>query len=138
MPQLYPYIQSWVDNRGNTLTFTFGTIPAANDYGRINKIQSSSGNWVIFSYNGAGVITEAAASDGRTVHYTYNIPGDLVAVRLPDGNEFSTSTASTTTWFPRTSSLRRPSPTAAFCRMSMTPRVEYRCRGPPSIRPTRT
>ncbi len=87
-----PYLTTWADNRGNVLTFTYGTVSTSNDYGRINLIQSSNGSSVSLAYDTEGHITQAAANDGRTVNYTYSVssinhlPQDLVQVQLPDGN----------------------------------------------------
>jgi RHS repeat-associated protein len=87
-PRQFPYLSTWADNRGNTLTYTFGTNSSGNDYGRINLIQSSNGSSVSFTYDSEDHIIKATASDGRTVNYTYNVLGDLTAVLQPDGSEF--------------------------------------------------
>jgi RHS repeat-associated protein len=86
-----PYISSWVDNRGNQLTFTLGTNSTTTTYGLISLIQSSNGSSVSFTYNTDGHLTQAETNDGRTVNYTYDLfgNGDLTAVQLPDGSTFS-------------------------------------------------
>ncbi len=89
VPQQQPYLSTWVDNRGNTLTFTYGANSGIGNYGKITQIQSSNGSSVSFSYDLSQHIIQAVASDGRTVNYTYNSSGDLTAVQLPDGNTFS-------------------------------------------------
>ncbi len=84
----YPYLRTWADNRGNQLTFAYGAVSTANDYGRINLIKSSNGSSVSFTCDTEGHILQAAANDGRTVNYTYDPAGagDLMSVQLPDGN----------------------------------------------------
>ena len=82
------FLATWTDNRGNSLTFTYGTNPAANDYGQINLIQSSSGGSVSFAYSPGRFVTRATASDGRAVNYTYAGP-HLTGVQLPDGSAFA-------------------------------------------------
>jgi RHS repeat-associated protein len=84
-----PYLTSCADNRGNSLTFSYGTVSTVNDYGRINLVKSSNGSSVSFTYDTEGHITQAAANDGRTVNYTYNLDYDLAQVQLPDGNTTS-------------------------------------------------
>jgi len=81
-----PYLTSWQDNRGNTLTFNYGTSSSANDYGRIKNVQSSNGTYVNFMYDTEGHILTATASDGRQVQYTYDPTSfDLLTVQLPSG-----------------------------------------------------
>jgi len=87
-----PYLITWADNRLNTLTFSYGTNPSANDWGRVSQIQSSNGAQVGLTYDGEGhILTATATSDPvgnqRTVNYTYNFFGDLTSVVLPDGGE---------------------------------------------------
>jgi YD repeat-containing protein len=78
------YLDTIVDNRGNSLAFTYGTLVAENDYSMLDRIQSSNGGSVRFSYNPARFITRAAAADGRTVKYTYD--GEMLSkVQMPDG-----------------------------------------------------
>jgi len=85
-----PYLSSIIDNRGNSLTFSYGSSPTANDYGQINLIQSSNGSSVSFTYDTEGHITQAAASDGRTVNYAYSyFVGDLISVQRPDGSIYN-------------------------------------------------
>jgi RHS repeat-associated protein len=86
-----PYLTTWADNRGNTLTFTYGTVSTANDYGLVNQIQSSNGSSVSFTYDTVGHILTAVSGD-RTVRYTYDPNfGDLTQVQLPDGSIFNYS-----------------------------------------------
>ena len=85
-----PYLDKWTDNRGNELTFAYGTSSAANDYGKVKLIQSSNGTSVSLVYNTGGLVRQAAASDGRTVNYTYDTnASDLIGVQMPDGQQFS-------------------------------------------------
>ncbi|MDX1952660.1 MAG: DUF6531 domain-containing protein, partial [Verrucomicrobiota bacterium] len=81
-----PYLDTWRDHRGNSFYFSFGTNSAATDYGQVRRIRSSSGSYVIFSYDTRGHIVEAFASDGRKVQYEYDYSDDLVAVTRPDGS----------------------------------------------------
>jgi RHS repeat-associated protein len=80
-----PYLNSWVDEHGNTLTFGFGTNSTATDYGLIDKITASNGSSVSFVYDTGGRILTATANDGRVVTYAYT-NGDLTSVQLPDGS----------------------------------------------------
>jgi RHS repeat-associated protein len=82
-----PYLNKWQDNRGNFYTFQYGTNSAATDYGEVNRIQSSNGNFVWFVYDVYGHILEAHTGDGRILEYVYDQFGDLVSVTLPDQME---------------------------------------------------
>ncbi|XHR29840.1 MAG: PA14 domain-containing protein [Chthoniobacteraceae bacterium] len=82
-----PYLQTWRDNRGNSYTFTFGTDPKATDYGQVNRIQSSNGNYAGFNYDTYGHIIEAYSGDGRRLYYNYDSYGDLIQVTLPDASK---------------------------------------------------
>jgi len=85
-----PYLATWADNRGNQLTFGYGGNATANDWGKINQIQSSNGSSVALAYDANGHITQILSTDGRTVKYTYDpVSGDLTQVQLPDGNIFN-------------------------------------------------
>jgi RHS repeat-associated protein len=84
-----PYLQTWTDNRGNTLTFSYGTNSAAADYGQLNRIQSSNGSFVAFDFNTSGYITDAFTGDGRHLIYDYDNYGDLVTVTLPDQSQIN-------------------------------------------------
>ena len=82
-----PYLTTIIDNRGNTLNFTYCNNPLLNEFGRVTQIDSSNGGSVSLSYNAAGLITLAVAGDGRWVSYIYDGAGDLVRVQLPDGTQ---------------------------------------------------
>jgi RHS repeat-associated protein len=79
-----PYLDTWQDHAGNTLTFTFGTNVLSDDYGQVNRIQSSNGDFLGFNYDQDGRIIEAFTGDGRRVSYEYDQFGDLILVTLPD------------------------------------------------------
>lgn len=87
-----PYLDQWVDNRGNSLAFVYGSDQALADYGKVKQISSSSGSSVSFTYDANGNITQAAAADGRTVVYNYTSYyglSDLTGVQFPDGSAVS-------------------------------------------------
>jgi len=67
-----PFLTAITDNRGNSLSFSYGTSSTANDYGQMSKIQSSNGTSVTLTYDSLGHIAQATASDGRTVGYSYS------------------------------------------------------------------
>ena len=81
-----PYLQKWQDNRGNYYQFTFGNDPTANDWGQLNRVDSSNGNFVGFSYDAYGHIVQAYTGDGRRLYYKYDDYNDLVQVTLPDAS----------------------------------------------------
>lgn len=88
-PRERPYLDKWIDNRGNSLSFTFDSNSTHNAYGRVTQIQSSNGTSLSLAYDTGGRITTATAGDGRTVQYTYSpLGGDLINVQLPDGANF--------------------------------------------------
>jgi RHS repeat-associated protein len=82
-----PYLNKWQDNKGNYYTFQYGTNSTQTDYGEVNRIQSSNGNFVWFVYDVYGHIIEAHTGDGRILEYVYDEFGDLVSVTLPDQME---------------------------------------------------
>jgi len=84
-----PYLSTWKDSRGNTFTFTFGTDSAAPDFGKINRIVSSNGSYLLLKYNAEGRVTEVYTSDDRRVRYEYDRYGDLVSVTHPDESHIS-------------------------------------------------
>ena len=84
-----PYLDTWQDHRGNTLTFTFGTNSLADDYGQVNRVQSSNGDFLGFNYDSYGRVVEAYTGDGRRVVYEYDRFGDLTTVTLPDQAQFT-------------------------------------------------
>ncbi|HEY8964835.1 MAG TPA: DUF6531 domain-containing protein, partial [Candidatus Methylacidiphilales bacterium] len=53
-----PYLQKWADNRGNYYTFSFGASSASTDYGQLNRVTSSNGDYVGFNYDTSGHIVE--------------------------------------------------------------------------------
>jgi RHS repeat-associated protein len=84
-----PYLTSWTDPQGNTLTFTIQTDSTKIDYGKLNRIASSNGNYIQLDYDNFGHILTAIASDGRQCSYTYNTYGDLTSVTRTDGSVVS-------------------------------------------------
>ena len=82
-----PYLNKWQDSRGNFYTFQFGTDSTQPDYGEVNRIQSSNGNFVGFYYDVYGHIIKAYTGDGRWLYYVYDEYGDLTSVTLPDQME---------------------------------------------------
>ena len=86
-----PYLQTWKDNRGNYYTFNYGTTISATDYGQVNRVVSSNGDFVGFTYDTYGHITEAYTGDARHLYYQYDSYGDLIQVTLPDASTISYS-----------------------------------------------
>jgi RHS repeat-associated protein len=82
-----PYLNQWQDNRGNFYTFQYGTNSTQPDYGEVNRIQSSNGNFAWFEYDVYGHIIAAHIGDGRILNYVYDQYGDLTSVTLPDQME---------------------------------------------------
>ncbi len=82
-----PYLNTWQDNKGNSYTFQYGNNSTQPDYGEVNRIQSSNGNFVGFYYDVYGHIIQAYTGDGRWLQYVYDQYGDLVSVTLPDQME---------------------------------------------------
>jgi RHS repeat-associated protein len=80
-----PYLESWKDANGNTLTFTFDSDSASPEYGLLTRISANNGNFLGFTYDVYGHIVEAWTGDGRRVTYSYDAQGDLRSVTLPDG-----------------------------------------------------
>ncbi|MFZ4772762.1 MAG: DUF6531 domain-containing protein, partial [Chlamydiia bacterium] len=70
-------LQKWVDNRGNTLTFTYKE-------GRLSRISSSTGEFFGLIYNYEGRVAEVYAREGRRVTYEYSNRGDLTRIILPN------------------------------------------------------
>ena len=83
--QVRPYLQTWMDNRGNYYRFTYGTDPTQPNFGQAAKIQSSNGNYLGFDYDWYGHVIDAYSGDGRWMYYYYSEYGDLTGVALPDG-----------------------------------------------------
>ncbi|NBV87143.1 MAG: RHS repeat protein, partial [Verrucomicrobia bacterium] len=81
-----PYLQKWQDPQGNFLSFTFGSDPLLPDYGFLNRISSSNGNFLQLGYDIYGHVISASAADGRRVLYSYDSYGDLVGVTRPDAS----------------------------------------------------
>ena len=81
-----PYLSTWRDAQGNTLTFTFNTNSAQATYGLLKQITANNGNFLGFSFDVYGHIVEAWTGDGRRVKYTYDGQGDLRTVSRPDGS----------------------------------------------------
>ncbi len=80
-----PYLDTWKDAHGNSLTATFYTTATDFRYGQLKQISASNGNFVGFEYDVFGHIVEAWTGDGRRVKYTHDAQGDLRSVTLPDG-----------------------------------------------------
>lgn len=81
-----PYLMRWRDNRGNCLTFEYGTDSMQPDYREVRRILGSNGSILGLRYDVYGRIIEAYTVDGRTVKYDYDQFGDLTTVTLPDDN----------------------------------------------------
>jgi RHS repeat-associated protein len=81
-----PYLMQWRDNRGNRLTFEYGTDSTQPDYREVRRILGSNGSILGLRYDVYGRIIEAYTVDGRTVKYDYDQFGDLTTVTLPDDN----------------------------------------------------
>lgn len=80
-----PYLDTWRDANGNTLTFTFDNNSSSPEYGLLTRISANNGNFLGFTYDVYGHIVEAWTGDGRRVTYSYDAQGDLRSVTLPDG-----------------------------------------------------
>lgn len=81
-----PYLTQWTDNRGNYYTFTYGTNALDSNFGQMQRIQCSNGNFLGFDYDVYGHIIDAYTGDGRWIYYDYDDYGDLVTVTLPDNS----------------------------------------------------
>jgi len=103
-----PYLKTWKDNRGNSYSFTFGSTPTSPDYGEVNRIQSSNGDFVGFNYDTYGHIIEAYTGDGRRLYYQYDSFGDLTQVTLPDASTIGYTYQHATT--PATAGAPAPAP----------------------------
>ncbi len=86
LTRLRPYLQKWQDNRGNFLTFNYGTNSTQVDYGQVTSIKASNGNYVGFMYDTFGHVTQAFTGDGSRTYYEYDSYGDLTKVTLPDAS----------------------------------------------------
>ena len=81
-----PYLTTWKDPQGNSLSFSFGASTNQPDYGFLNRIASSNGDFLQLDYDTYGRIIQANAGDGRILSYYYDIYGDLVSVTRPDNS----------------------------------------------------
>jgi RHS repeat-associated protein len=79
-----PYLTQWTDNRGNFYTFSYDTNASDSNFGQMQRIQCSNGNFLGFDYDIYGHMIDAYSGDGRWVYYDYDDYGDLVTVTLPD------------------------------------------------------
>ncbi len=85
--RLRPYLTRWQDHAGNYALFYYGTNAAANDFGKLNRINMANGNSLVFKYDFYGRIVQAISGDGRFVNYEYDTYGDLITVTLPDASQ---------------------------------------------------
>ncbi len=81
-----PYLLQWTDNRGNYYTFSYDMNSADANFGQMQRIQCSNGNFLGFDYDVYGHIIDAYTGDGRWIYYNYDEYGDLVTVTLPDNS----------------------------------------------------
>jgi RHS repeat-associated protein len=81
-----PYLLQWTDCRGNYYTFAYDTNSADANFGQMQRIQCSNGNFLGFDYDVYGHIIDAYTGDGRWMYYYYDDYGDLVSVTLPDNS----------------------------------------------------
>jgi RHS repeat-associated protein len=79
-----PYLQQWTDNRGNYYTFSYDANSSDANFGQMQRIQCSNGNFLGFDYDVYGHMVDAYTGDGRWMYYDYDDFGDLVTVTLPD------------------------------------------------------
>ncbi len=79
-----PYLTQWTDNRGNYYTFSYDTNSVDANFGQMQRIQCSNGNFLGFDYDIYGHIIDAYTGDGRWTYYDYDDFGDLITVTLPD------------------------------------------------------
>lgn len=84
-----PYLDKWQDSRGNFFQFYYGSNAAYADFGKLNRIEASNGNFLGLGYDVYAHIIEAWTGDGRRLIYEYDDFGDLVKVRLPDASEIN-------------------------------------------------
>ena len=87
MNRTRPYLTKWQDPQGNNLTFSFGNTSGQNDYGFLNRITSSNGNYIQLDYDVYGHIVSANSGDGRLTSYTYDSYGDLTGVSRVDASQ---------------------------------------------------
>jgi RHS repeat-associated protein len=80
-----PYLIRWTDNRGNFYTFTYDTNSLDANFGQLQRVQCSNGNFLGFDYDVYGHIIDAYTGDGRWTYYDYDEYGDLETVTLADG-----------------------------------------------------
>ena len=80
-----PYLDTWKDANGNTLTFQYERNSSDIEYGLLKRVGANNGNFIGFDYDANGHIVEAYTGDGRRVKYSYDAQGDLRTVTLPDG-----------------------------------------------------
>jgi RHS repeat-associated protein len=81
-----PYLTQWTDNRGNSYAFSYETNPSDANFGQMERVQCSNGNYLNFDYDIYGHMIDAYSGDGRWMFYYYDDFGDLVSVTLPDGS----------------------------------------------------
>jgi YD repeat-containing protein len=81
-----PYLLQWTDNRGNYYTFSYDTNSADANFGQMQRILCSNGNYLDFDYDIYGHMIDAYSGDGRWMYYDYDDFGDLVTVTLPDNS----------------------------------------------------
>jgi RHS repeat-associated protein len=81
-----PFLQKWQDNKGNYLTFSYGTDPTQVNFSQLTSIQSSNGNYANLTYDTYGHITQAFTGDGSWTYYQYDDYCDLTQVTLPDNS----------------------------------------------------
>jgi len=81
-----PYLLQWTDNRGNYYTFTYDTNSTDANFGQMQRILCSNGNYLDFDYDIYGHMIDAYSGDGRWMYYDYDDFGDLVTVTLPDNS----------------------------------------------------
>jgi len=79
-----PYLTQWTDNRGNYYAFAYDTNSNDANFGQMQRIQCSNGNFLGFDYDIYGHIVDAYTGDGRWMYYDYDDSGDLITVTLPD------------------------------------------------------
>jgi YD repeat-containing protein len=63
------------DRNGNSLTMSRDL-----SSGNLNRVTSSSGRWINFTYDGSQRITQAQDNSGRSVSYSYDSGGRLSQV----------------------------------------------------------
>ena len=79
-----PYLYSWTDPQGNSISFEYGENKDLYDYGQVKRIVTANGNFIGLKYDEHEQLVEAYAKDGRSIHYTYDVFSDLESVTLPD------------------------------------------------------